>query len=75
MAGYVTEYDTNGFKFVTVKGSGHMVKKCIIITNTMSNSYNNICIVFCIHCLLQVPQYRPKQAYAMFDSFINNKPF
>ena len=25
VAGYVTEYDANGFKFVTVKGSGHMV--------------------------------------------------
>ena len=25
VAGYVTEYDMNGFKFVTVKGSGHMV--------------------------------------------------
>lgn len=25
VAGYVTEYEVNGFKFVTVKGSGHMV--------------------------------------------------
>ena len=25
VAGYVTEYDQNGFRFATVKGSGHMV--------------------------------------------------
>lgn len=25
VAGYVTEYDVNEFRFVTVKGSGHMV--------------------------------------------------
>ena len=25
VADYITEYDQNGFKFVTVKGSGHMV--------------------------------------------------
>ena len=25
VAGYVTEYEENDFKFVTVKGSGHMV--------------------------------------------------
>ena len=25
VAGYVTEYEENNFKFVTVKGSGHMV--------------------------------------------------
>ena len=29
VAGYVTEYDTNGFQFVTVKGSGHMVLEWI----------------------------------------------
>lgn len=26
VAGYVTKYDTNNFQFVTVKGSGHMVR-------------------------------------------------
>ena len=32
VAGYVTEYDVNGFKFVTVKGSGHMVRRfCLFI--------------------------------------------
>ena len=30
VAGYVTEYDQNGFKFVTVKGSGHMV--CFLLS-------------------------------------------
>lgn len=25
VGGYVTEYDSNGFTFITVKGSGHMV--------------------------------------------------
>ena len=25
VAGYVTEYDVNDFRFITVKGSGHMV--------------------------------------------------
>ena len=29
VAGYVTEYDVNGFRFVTVKGSGHMVSGCV----------------------------------------------
>jgi carboxypeptidase C (cathepsin A) len=25
VAGYATQYDANGFSFVTVKGAGHMV--------------------------------------------------
>ena len=30
VAGYVTEYDENNFRFVTVKGSGHMVSLKIL---------------------------------------------
>ena len=31
VAGYVTEYEENDFKFVTVKGSGHMASSNVII--------------------------------------------
>ena len=31
VAGYVTEYEENNFKFVTVKGSGHMASSNVII--------------------------------------------
>ena len=27
----MTEYEDNGFKFVTVKGSGHMVSSCGVV--------------------------------------------
>lgn len=30
VAGYVTMYDTNNFQFVTVKGSGHMVRQDVV---------------------------------------------
>ena len=65
VAGYVTEYDTNGFQFVTVKGSGHMVT--LVYTQ-------HTCWLLLLTLLLQVPQYRPKSAYYMFERFLSNTP-
>lgn len=65
VAGYVTEYDVNDFKFVTVKGSGHMVRYMYL---TITSSV-------CYHLYQsQVPQYQPKFAYYMFERFLHNKP-
>lgn len=66
----MTEYDVNGFKFVTVKGSGHMVrrfKQLSLITSVSSNSFSIV--------NPQVPQFRPEQAFAMFERFIKDQPF
>lgn len=44
-AGYVTEYDTNGFKLVTIQGAGHMVPTykpnfaLTMITNFLKNEF------------------------------------
>ena len=40
VAGYVTEYEENDFKFVTVKGSGHMVVMINVLV--MVYMYNNV---------------------------------
>lgn len=69
VAGYVTEYDVNGFKFVTVKGSGHMVRTKVLSLHK-SASGNSFLIVH-----PQVPQFRPEQAFAMFERFIKDQPF
>ena len=64
MAGYVTQYDINNFTFLTVKGAGHMVESKLFLPAV---------ILFLSYT--QVPQFKPKQAYAMFERFINQQPF
>ena len=32
VAGYVTKYDANDFTFITVKGSGHMVRRWMLVS-------------------------------------------
>ena len=41
VAGYVTEYEENDFKFVTVKGSGHMVVMINLLVMVYI-MYNNV---------------------------------
>lgn len=36
VAGYVTTYNVNSFKFVTVKGAGHMVTKEAVYTRSFT---------------------------------------
>lgn len=71
VAGYVTEYDVNDFTFLTVKGAGHMVWFVLLATSFIIYYY----IILCMHACGQVPQFKPKQAYAMFERFINRQPF
>ena len=65
----MTEYDANGFKFVTIRGSGRTYGKSeqsLVLKPKHVSSF----LVY-----LQVPKSRPGPAFTMFEHFIKDEPF
>ena len=58
VVGYVTQYNVNSFKYVVIKGAGHMV------------SY--VKGFLCGFYWIQVPEDKPEAAFEMFQRFIKD---
>jgi hypothetical protein len=87
VAGYATVYTpptaSAKFQFVTVKGSGHMVRAYSVVALAAS-AHPHPCAVgprthmpspSAVPFLLQVPQYQPAFALQMLTQFLTGTPF
>ena len=85
MGGYVTRYqvaDPSGsFDYLTVRGSGHMVRLCLCACacalypmHEVSPVYTCVCVCVCVLCVCaQVPEYEPASASVMLHYYLSGQ--
>ena len=71
MGGYVTKYK-NDFDFLTIRGSGHMVRNLYIFFFNLKSGNINI-LLYTKN--IQVPQYKAKAALEFLTRWLNNEEF